>query len=107
MMAIRIEDVTDLDFSDVAGSERIGLGTPGDVLRAEFLQPLNLSARALARELGVPSNRISAIVAGERSITAETAILLGERFGTSAEFWLNLQMMHDLEQARRNRRQAA
>jgi addiction module HigA family antidote len=107
MMAIRIEDVTDLDFSDVAGSERIGLVTPGDVLRAEFLQPLNLSARALARELGVPSNRISAIVAGERSITAETAILLGERFGTSAEFWLNLQMMHDLEQARRNRRQAA
>jgi antitoxin HigA-1 len=107
MMAIRIEDVTDLDFSDVAGSERIGLVTPGDVLRAEFLQPLSLSARALARELGVPSNRISAIVAGERSITAETAILLGERFGTSAEFWLNLQMMHDLEQARRNRRQAA
>jgi addiction module HigA family antidote len=107
MMAIRIEDVTDLDFSDVAGPERIGLVTPGDVLRAEFLQPLSLSARALARELGVPSNRISAIVAGERSITAETAILLGERFGTSAEFWLNLQMMHDLEQARRNRRQAA
>jgi addiction module HigA family antidote len=107
MMAIRMEDVTDLDFSDVAGPERIRLVTPGDVLRAEFMQPLGLSARALARELAVPSNRISSIVAGERSVTAETAILLGERFGTSAEFWLNLQMMHDLEQARRNRRQAA
>jgi antitoxin HigA-1 len=47
------------------------------------------------------------IVAGERSITAETAILLGRRFGTSAEFWLNLQMMHDPEEARRRRRTAA
>jgi antitoxin HigA-1 len=107
MMTIRMEDVTDLDFSDVAGPELTGAVTPGDVLRAEFLQPLGLSARTLAREFGVPSNCISSIVAGERSITAETAILLGERFGTSAEFWLNLQMMHDLEQARRNRRQAA
>jgi antitoxin HigA-1 len=54
---------------------------------------LGLSARALAREINVPSNRITAILAGERAVTAETAILLGERFGTSAEFWLNLQMM--------------
>ena len=81
--------------------------TPGDVLREEFMVPLGLSARALARELGVPSNRISAILAGQRSVTAETAILLGERFGTSAEFWLNLQMMHDLEEARRQMRRAA
>ncbi|MEJ0046389.1 MAG: HigA family addiction module antitoxin [Rhodospirillales bacterium] len=68
---------------------------------------LGLSGRALARELGVPSNRITEIVAGERSITAETAIILGERFGVSAEFWLNLQMAHDLEEARRNMRRAA
>ena len=100
-MAIRTEEVAGLDFSDVAGSDRIGPVTPGEVLREEFMVPLGLSGRALARELGVPSNRITEIVAGERAITAETAILLGERFGTSAEFWLNLQMADDLEAARR------
>ena len=106
-MAIRIEDVAKTDFSDVASSKRIGAVTPGDVLREEFMVPLGLSARALARDLKVPSNRISAILAGDRGVTAETAILLGERFGTSPEFWLNLQMMHDLEEARRHMRRAA
>ena len=106
-MTISAEDVSELDFSDVAGPERIGPVTPGEVLREEFMIPLGLSGRALARELGVPSNRITEIVAGERSITAETAILLGERFGTSAEMWLNLQMAHDLEKARRHLRRAA
>jgi addiction module HigA family antidote len=106
-MTIPAEDVSELDFSDVAGPERIGPVTPGEVLREEFMIPLGLSGRALARELGVPSNRITEIVAGERSITAETAILLGERFGTSAEMWLNLQMAHDLEEARRHLRRAA
>ena len=105
-MAIRSEDVAGMDFSDVAGHEHIGPVTPGDVLREEFMRPLGLSARALARELGVPSNRITAIVAGDRGVTAETAILLGERFGTSAEFWLNLQMMHELEEARRHSHRA-
>jgi len=55
----------------------------------------------------VPSNRITEIIAGARAITAETAILLGERFGTSAEFWLNLQTAHDLEEARRRMHRAA
>jgi addiction module HigA family antidote len=102
-VSIRTEEVARLDFSDVADPERIGPVTPGEVLRTEFMAPLGLSGRALARELGVPSNRITEIVAGTRAITAETAILLGERFGTSAEFWLNLQMAHDLEMARRRR----
>jgi len=106
-MAIRMEDVPGMDFSDVAGTERIGSVTPGEVLREEFMVPLGLSGRALARELGVPSNRITEIVAGERAISATTAIMLGERFGTSAEFWLNLQMAHDLEEARRQMRTAA
>ena len=106
-MAIRMEDVAGLDLSDVAGTERIGPVTPGEVLREEFMRPLGLSGRALARELGVPSNRITEIVAGERSVSAETAIMLGDRFGTSAEFWLNLQMAHDLELARRHMRRAA
>ena len=106
-MAIRIEDAPNLDFSDVAGSDRIGPVTPGNILREDFMLPLGLSARALARSLNVPSNRVTAILAGTRRVTAETAILLGERFGTSAEFWLNLQTMHDLEEARHHMRRAA
>ena len=100
-MGIRAEDVAGLDLSDVAGPERVGPVTPGEVLREEFMAPLGLSGRALARELGVPSNRVTEIVAGERAVTAETAILLGERFGTSAEFWLNLQTLYELRLARK------
>ena len=106
-MAIRAEDLAGMDFSDVAGAERVGPVTPGEVLREEFMVPLGLSARALARDIGVPSNRITAILTGDRGVTAETAIMLAERFGTSAEFWLNLQMAHDLEEARRHMRRAA
>ena len=90
-----------------ACSRRIGAVTPAEVLRKQLMVPPGLSARASARELGVPSNRISAILAGQRGVAAETAILLGDRFGTAAEFWLNLQMMHALEEARRHLRRAA
>jgi addiction module HigA family antidote len=106
-MAIRTEDTAGLDYSDVATTDRIGPIPPGEVLREEFMIPLGLSGRALARDLGVPSNRITEIVAGGRAISAETAILLGERFGTTAEFWLNLQTAHDLELARRHHGRAA
>jgi addiction module HigA family antidote len=106
-MTICSDDVAAVDCSDVSGAERIGPVTPGEVLREEFMIPLGLSGRGLARELGVPSNRITEIVAGGRAVSAETAILLGERFGTSAAFWLNLQMAHDLEQARRQLGRAA
>ncbi|HTU53482.1 MAG TPA: HigA family addiction module antitoxin [Acetobacteraceae bacterium] len=96
-----------MDFSDVAGNRRIGRVTPGEVLLEEFMKPLGLSARALAAELGGPLNRISAIAAGARAVTAEGAVLLADRFGTSAEFWLNLQMMRDLEEARERVRRPA
>ncbi len=99
-MTITRADAKRMDFSDVSGGERIGPVTPGDVLREEFMVPLGLSARALARDLGVPANRITEILNGERAVTAETAILLARRFGTSAEFWMNLQTSHDLEVAR-------
>jgi len=105
-MAILTEDVAGMDFSDVATGQRVGPVTPGEVLREEFMVPLGLSGRALAKELGVPSNRITEIVAGSRAITAMTAIMLGERLGTSAEFWMNLQVAHDLEVARSTRRAA-
>lgn len=74
---------------------------PGEILREEFLKPLGLSVNGLAAELRVPANRIGAIVKGERSVTADTALRLGRYFRTSPEFWLNLQTMHDLTRARR------
>jgi len=97
------DDLARIDFSDVATDETLANVTPGEVLREEFMRPMGLSARRLARELGVPANRITAILNGDRTVTAETAVLLSERFRTSAEFWMNLQTAFDLEEVRRNR----
>jgi addiction module HigA family antidote len=101
------DDLPNIDFSDITTGERIPRATPGEMLHEEFMVPLGLSARALARDLGVPPDRITEIVRGERGITARTAILLGRRFGNSAEFWLNLQTHHDLAVAREEMERAA
>ena len=71
---------------------------PGEHL-AEQLQTLELSAAALARQLGVPTNRITAILNGQRAITGDTALRLGHFFGVSPEFWLNLQANYELRAA--------
>ena len=73
---------------------------PGEHL-AEELEALNLSAAALARQLKVPTNRITEIINGQRAITGDTALRLSHFFGTSAEFWLNLQTLYDLRLAER------
>ena len=72
---------------------------PGEVLREEYLVPLGLSARALAKELDVPANRLTEIMRGTRDVTADTAIRLGRYFRTDPRFWLNLQAAHDLSKA--------
>ena len=64
---------------------------PGEILREEFLKPLGMSANALATALQVPSNRITEILRGRRYVSADTAMRLARYFGTSPEFWLNLQ----------------
>lgn len=71
---------------------------PGEHV-AEELKELNMSAAALARNLKVPTNRITDILNGRRAITADTALRLGHFFGTSAEFWLNLQKLYELRLA--------
>ena len=71
---------------------------PGEHL-AEQLGELGMSAAGLARQLGVPTNRITAILNGERAVTGDTALRLGHFFGTSAEFWLNLQKLYELRVA--------
>ena len=72
---------------------------PGEVLAAEFMEPLELSARALAKRIGVPPNRVTAIVNGDRGITGDTALRLARAFGTTPEFWMNLQQRYELEAA--------
>ena len=74
---------------------------PGEVLREEYLVPLGLSARALAKVLGVPANRLTEIMRGTRDVSADTAIRLGRYFGTDPRFWLNLQAAHDLSKTER------
>lgn len=71
---------------------------PGEHL-AEELEVLGMSAASLARQLGVPTNRVTEILNGQRAITGDTALRLGHFFGTSAEFWLNLQSLYELRVA--------
>ncbi len=73
---------------------------PGEVLAEEFLEPLEMSQYRLAKSIGVPPRRINEIVQGKRAVTADTALRLSHFFGTSAQFWLNLQTHFDLETAR-------
>jgi addiction module HigA family antidote len=77
------------------GSVPLGPVHPGEILLEEFMRPVGISARALARALSVPPNRITAIVKGERAVTAETALRLARCFGGSAGWWLRLQAAHD------------
>jgi antitoxin HigA-1 len=72
---------------------------PGEILKEEFLKPTGLTANVLAKAIGVPANRITAILKDQRGITGDTAIRLGTFFKTSAEFWMNLQMTYDLRTA--------
>jgi antitoxin HigA-1 len=83
----------------IASADRVTTH-PGEVLSEEFLKPLGMSANALAIALRVPATRIGAIVKCERSVTADTALRLARFFGTSPEFWMNMQAMHDLTKAR-------
>ena len=75
--------------------------TPGEILREDFMEPLNISINRLSRDLSVPPNRISEIVNGKRAITADTALRLQRYFGIEAQFWLNLQSEYDLRIVRR------
>ena len=70
---------------------------PGEILRADFMEPLGLSARALALRLNVPPNRVTSILRGERGISGDTALRFARAFRTTPEFWMNLQQRYDLD----------
>ncbi len=72
---------------------------PGEILRLDFLEPLEITPYRLSKDIGVAQTRIGEILAEKRSITADTALRLSRYFGNSAQFWLNLQTQYDLRQA--------
>ena len=71
---------------------------PGEILKEEFLLPMEITAYRLSKDLNIPQTRTSEIIHGRRRITADTALRLSKYFGTSAQFWLNLQNDYDLEE---------
>jgi antitoxin HigA-1 len=80
-------------------SNGIRLVHPGEILREDFVLPLGLSGNALAQSLRVPANRINAILSESRGLSADTALRLARFFGTTAEFWMNLQKTYELRVA--------
>ena len=80
-------------------TDQIPNPSPGEILLLEFLEPMGLSQNALARAIGVPPRRINEIVLGKRAVTADTDLRLARYFGTSPEFWLNLQSLYELRLA--------
>jgi len=71
---------------------------PGEILREEFLKPLEISAYRLSKDISIPQTRISEIIKGNRRITADTALRLSKYFGNSAKFWLGIQDDYDIEE---------
>ena len=100
-MAIRRDDVDQgkVDFSDVATGSRLPLIHLGEILRDEFLEPMDISVYKLAKALKVSRPRLNDLVLGRRSVSTDTALRLGRYFGTSPEFWLALQTRYDLDAA--------
>ncbi|MFC2137159.1 HigA family addiction module antitoxin [Bacteroidota bacterium] len=80
--------------------ERLPNIHPGEVLLMEFLEPLEISAYRLSKDIEIPQTRISQIIKGKRRITADTALRLSSYFGNSAKFWLGLQDDYDIEEGR-------
>jgi addiction module HigA family antidote len=82
-------------------TDRLPYIHPGEILLEEFIQPMHLTQVAVSRATGIPGSRLTEIIKGRRSVTAETALRLSRYFGTSAAFWVGLQAEHDLEVATR------
>ena len=94
-------EVLEAGSVDLAGiidpkAEPVALMAPGALLREEWLEPLGITAYRLAKDIGVPPNRVTAILAGTRAITADTALRLARYFRTDAQSWMNLQARYDL-----------
>jgi len=82
-------------------AQRLSPIPPGEILLEEFLEPLKISQNKLARDIDVPVGRVNEIIKGKRAVSTDTALRLGIYFGTTPEFWVNLQSRYDLKLARK------
>jgi len=98
-MSIAVESLHACDFSDVADGD-LSPVPPGEILAHEFLEPLAITPYRLAKSIGVPQQRVGEILAGRRSITADTGLRLSRFFGMSDGFWIGLQADYDTAKAR-------
>lgn len=98
-MTIKREKLNKIDFSDIATGRRLAPVHPGEVLTNDFIEPLGITRYRVAKAMGVPQRRVDEICAGERAITADTALRLERVFGLEAQVWLNLQARYELEAA--------
>jgi addiction module HigA family antidote len=103
-MAIKREELRNVDLSAVVTGRRLAPVHPGEVLLKEFIEPIKLTRYKVAKGTGVPQRRIDEICAGNRGMTADTALRLARFFGVEAQFWMNLQARYDLEVAERESR---
>lgn len=83
--------------------EKLANVHPGEILNYEFLEPLEITAYRLSKDLKIPQTRISEIIKGKRRITADTALRLSIYFGNSAKFWLGIQNDYDIEEEKENK----
>ncbi len=97
-------DAGRIDFADVSSGKRLPLTHPGEILRDDFLRPMKISVYVLAQSIKVPRSRVNDIVLGRRGVTADTAFRLARYFGTTPDFWINLQARYDLDLADRKLR---
>ena len=99
MAIIKRENLARTDFSGVVGRGRLPDIHPGEILNEDFLGPLGVTQYRLAQAVSVPPRRINEIVHGKRAVSADTALRLARFFGTTPDFWINLQAQYDLRQA--------
>jgi addiction module HigA family antidote len=100
-MSIRIEELSDMDFSDVAEGELEPVH-PGKILLEDFLRPMGITQYRVAKEIGVQQRRISEIIKGTRAITPDTGLRLSRFFGVNDGFWIGLQADYDMALTRKS-----
>lgn len=96
-MSVARENLKSMDFGDVSTGQRLAAVHPGAVLLHDFIEPMGLTRYRVAKMAGVQQRRIDEICAGQRAITADTALRLARLFSTDAQFWMSLQDQYDLE----------
>jgi addiction module HigA family antidote len=102
-MSVKREDLDAgrVDFAEITSGKRFAPVHPGEILREDFLTPMQLSVYTLAQAIKVSRSRVNDVVLGRRGITADTALRLARYFGTTPDFWMNLQARYDLDVADR------